>query len=107
MAPKPKRYKLRYLPLFWGDLSQAASSIALDLKNPAAAERLVDSVEAGILEHLENPTMVPVYHTTRNHPLPYYWFAVGNYRVFYVVFDDTVEVRRFLYRARDIESLIR
>ena len=51
--------------------------------------------------------MAPVYHTTRNHPLPYYWFAVGNYRVFYVVFDDTVEVRRFLYRARDIESLIR
>lgn len=107
MAPKPKRYKLRYLPLFWGDLSQAASYIALDLKNPTAAERLVDSVEAGILEHLENPMMAPVYHTTRNHPLPYYWFAVGNYRVFYVVFDDTVEVRRFLYRARDIESLIR
>ncbi len=107
MAPKPKRYKLRYLPLFWGDLSQAASYNALDLKNPAAAERLVDSVEAGILEHLENPTMAPVYHTTHNHPLQYYWFAVGNYRVFYVVFDDTVEVRRFLYRARDIESLIR
>lgn len=107
MASKPKRYKLRYLPLFWEDLSQAASYIAFDLKNPAAAERLVDSVEVGILGHLKNPTMAPVYHTTRNRPLPYHWFAVGNYRVFYVVIDDTVEVRRFLYRARDIESLIR
>lgn len=107
MASKPKRFKLRCLPLFWGDLSQVASCVAFDLKNSTSAERLVDSVEAGILEHLENPTMAPVYHTTRNHPLPYYWFAVGNYRVFYVVFDDTVEVRRFLYRTRDIESLIR
>ena len=79
MAPKPKRYKLRYLPLFWEDLSQAASYIAFDLKNPAAAERLVDSVEVGILDHLKNPTMAPVYHTTRNRPVPYYWFAVGNY----------------------------
>ena len=56
-------YKLRYLPLFWEDLSQAASYIAFDLNNPAAANRLVDNVEAGILEHLKNPTMSQ--HTLR------------------------------------------
>ena len=102
-----KRYKLRYLPLFWEDLSQAASYIAFDLKNPAAASRLVDGVEAGILEHLKNPTMAPTYPSTRKRANPYHRFYVGNYMVFYVVIDDVVEVRRMLYKGRDIESIIK
>lgn len=51
--------------------------------------------------------MAPVYPSTRNRPEPYYRFRVGNYLVFYVVDGDTVEVRRLLYRARNIESLLR
>ena len=100
-------YKLRYLPLFWEDLSQAASCIAFDLNNPAAANRLVDNVEMGILEHLKNPTIASTYPSTRNRPHPYYRFYVGNYMVFYVVVDDIMEVRRLLYKRRDIESIIR
>ena len=99
-------YKLRYLPLFWEDLSQAASYIAFDLNNPAAANRLVDNVEAGILEHLKNPTMSATYPSTRRRLHPYYRFYVGNYMVFYVVIDDVMEVRRLLYKSRDIESII-
>ena len=75
-------YKLRYLPLFWEDLSQAASYIAFDLNNPAAANRLVDNAEAGILEHLKNPTMSPTYPSTRRRLHPYYRFYVVNYMVF-------------------------
>ncbi len=107
MSPQPSRYKVRYLPIFWEDLSEAASYIALELGNPAAAQRLVDSVEEGILDHLENPTMASTYPSTRHRPKPYYRFWVGNYMVFYVVDGDTVEVRRLLYRARNIESIIR
>lgn len=107
MNRKPKRYSLQYLPLFWEDLSGAASYIAFELKNPQAAERLVDGVEAGILQHLENPTMAATYHTTRTHPHPYYYFGVGNYLVFYVVLDDVMEVRRMLHRSRNLEELIR
>lgn len=107
MAPQSERYKVRYLPLFWEDLSEAASYIAFELGNPVAAQRLVDEVEEGILEHLKNPTMAATYPSTRNHPKPYYRFKVGNYLVFYVVDGDTVEVRRLLYRARNIESIIR
>lgn len=103
---KPRRYELRYLSLFWEDLSEAAAYIAFELQNPIAAERLVDAVEASILDHAQNPTMAPTYRTTRARSLPYRWFPVGNYMVFYVVIDDTVEVRRFLYKGRNIESLI-
>lgn len=100
-------YKLHYLPLFWEDLSQAASCIAFDLNNPAAANRLVDNVEMGILEHLKNPTLASTYPSTRKRPHPYYRFYVGNYMVFYVVVDDVMEVRRLLYKSRDIESIIK
>ena len=102
-----KPYKLRYLPLFWEDLSKAASYIAFDLNNPAAANRFVDNVEVGVLEHLKNPTMAPTYPSTRKRLHPYHRFYVGNYMVFYVVIDDVMEVRRLLYKSRDIDSIIK
>ncbi len=42
----------------------------------------------------------------RNRPLPYYWFAVGNYMVFYVVMGDVMEVRRLIYGARDLTKML-
>lgn len=107
VASMSRPYKLRYLPLFWEDLSNATSYIAFDLNNPAAANRFVDNVETGILEHLKNPTMSPTYPSTRKRLHPYYRFYVGNYMVFYVVIDDVMEVRRLLYKSRDIESIIK
>lgn len=106
MSPQPQRCELRYLPLFWDDLNAAVSYIADTLQNPAAATRLLDQVEKAILDHAEAPTAAATYKTTRSRPLPYYWFAVGNYLVFYVVFDDIMEVRRFLYGARNLSHLL-
>lgn len=100
-----KQYSLRYLPLFWDDLNDAVTYISRVLKNPQAAGRLLDNVEAGILKHLENPTFATVYKGRRDRQTPYYWFAVGNYMVFYVVEDDVMEVRRFLYGARDLTKV--
>lgn len=101
----PKQYRLQYLPLFWDDLEHAVFYIRDVLKNPAAAKRLLDCTEAAILEHAKAPTIAQVYKTTRRRPLPYYWFPVGNYMVFYVVHDDVMEVRRFIYGARDLTKM--
>ena len=106
MTPEQPRYELRYLPLFWDDLNSAISYIADVLDSPQAAERLLDSTEAAILNHLENPTAAAKYKTTHERPLPYYWFAIGNYMVFYVVFEDVMEVRRFIYGARDLTRML-
>ena len=102
----PTQYRLQYLPLFWDDLEQAVFYVRDVLKNPTAAERLLDRTEAAILEHTKAPTMAQVYKTTRNRPQPYYWFAVGNYMVFYVVMGDVLEVRRFIYGARDLTKML-
>ena len=50
--------------------------------------------------------MAQVYKTTRNRPVPYYWFSVGNYMVFYVLCDDVMAVRRFIYGARDLTKML-
>ena len=52
-----KKYRLQYLPLFEQDLVQTVSYITNVLKNPDAAEKLANDVEAAILERLDNPLM--------------------------------------------------
>lgn len=102
----PTQYRLQYLPLFWDDLEKAVFYVRDVLKNPAAAERLLDRTEEAILEHAKAPTKAQICKTTHARPQPYYWFAVGNYMVFYVVMGDVMEVRRFIYGARDLTKML-
>ena len=106
MDAKPRHYKLQYLPLFWDDLNAAVSYIADVLRAPEAAERLLDQVEESIRRHVDNPTIAPIYKSSKSRPNPYYWYSVGNYMVFYVVIGNVVEFRRFLYGARDLTKMI-
>ena len=99
------QYKLRYLPIFWEDVASAVLYIRDVLKSPQAAAKLIDNVEEGILKHLDNPTAATVYKSARERELTYYWFSVGNYMVFYVVLEGIIEVRRFVYGARDLTKI--
>ena len=47
-----KKYRLRYLPLFYEDLDEKVTYILEKLKNPKAANDLLDRVEAAIMERL-------------------------------------------------------
>ncbi len=98
-------YELRYLPLFLSDLEDAVHYVAKVLGNPAAAERLVDTLEQKLLAYRENPFAAPAYRSASGRPHAYRWFGVGNYMAFFVVLDHTIEVRRFLYGARDLTRL--
>ena len=79
-----KKYKLRFLPLFEQDINDTVDYISLKLKNPEAARKLVNE----------------------EHKYPYYRIYVRNYTIYYVVIDDTMEVRRLLYQKRDREAQI-
>lgn len=56
-----KIYHLRYLQIFEQDLINTASYITNVLKNEDAALRLIDDVEAAILERLNNPLAFEPY----------------------------------------------
>lgn len=101
-----KPYKLRYLPLFEKDLEDAVTYIAFELQNPEAADRLVDQVERAILKRLDNPEAFEPYLSKRERKYPYYRIYIKNYVVYYVVIDDVMEVRRFLYKRRNTNEIL-
>lgn len=101
-----KEYKLRYLPIFGEDLLNSVDYINNKLKNPIAANNLLDKTEEAILSRLDSPEIFEPYHSTKNRKYPYYRIIVNNFSVFYVVIDDVMEVRRFLYNGRDIPNFL-
>ncbi len=101
-----EKFTLRYLPMFEQDLASARNYIAFNLKNPSAALRLVTDTEAAIKRRLENPLGFMQYHSIRDREHPYYRINVRNYSVFYVVIEDVMEVRRFVYGKRNLTEIV-
>lgn len=106
-----KKYRLRYLPLFYEDLDEKITYITEKLKNPKAASDLLDKVEKAILDRLPVAESFETYHSIRERKYVYYRIYVDNFTIYYVVIDDkenapTMEVRRFLYNRQDRHLLI-
>ena len=101
-----KQYHLRYLPVFAEDLEEAVSYILKQLHNPSAAEKLIEDTEKAILERLRMPCAFQPYFADHPRKHPYYCIRIRNFSVFYVVIDDVMEVRRFIYNKRDINRLL-
>lgn len=99
-------YQLRYLPIFYEDMAEVVDYISNDLQNPTAAMKLIDLTEQAILKRLVNPLSFQPIRSKRERKYPYYRINVNNYAVFYVVIDNIMEIRRFLYSRRDIQSII-
>ena len=78
-----KRYKLRFLPLFEEDLNGIVDYVAFRLKNPIAAEALVNDVQKAIQDRLSCAEAFEPYHSARDRQYPYYRISVRNYTIFY------------------------
>ena len=94
-------YELRYPPKFHEDLKQHVLYIAQRLKNPQAANDLIDSTEAAILERLPEAEAFERFNSRKERQYPYYRIYVKNFIVFYVVIPENgkkvMEIRRFLF----------
>jgi len=106
-----KIYKLRYLPLFSKDLEEKLLYITEKLRNPQAANELLDAVEKSIIERLPDADKFEEYHSIKERTYPYYRIYVKNFVVYYVVINDTeresiMEVRRFLYARQNKDDII-
>ena len=104
---KKQSYKLTFLPLFEEDLLKVTDYITNTLQNPSAAHHLVDDIELAIVKRLEMTLSFAPYQSLKIRNHPYYRINVRNFSIFYVVIDDTMEVRRLLYSKRNIDELIR
>jgi len=101
-----RKYVLEYLPLFEQDLADVRNYIAIELSNPVAAMRLINDTETAIKKRLKNPLGYSTYHSARDRKQPYYRINIRNYSVFYVVIDNVMEVRRFLYAKRNLSAIL-
>ena len=101
-----KHYELQFLPLFEDDLNEIVDYITYRLRNPLAAERLIDEVEKAIHERLSCAESFEPYRSNRERKHSYYCIPVKNFTIFYVVIGNVMEVRRILYSRRDFSNLI-
>jgi len=74
-----KQYELRILPLFKHDLNEITDYIVYRLRNPDAAEHLIDAVEKAIYERLPMAESLEPYHGTAEREFPYYWIKVAHH----------------------------
>lgn len=101
-----KKYKVRYLPVFQEDLIEATTYISNVLKNPTAANKLLEQIEKTILETSKDPLLYEPYRSAKQRKATYYRIFVKNFVVYYVVIDDVMEVRRLLYKSRNTADLL-
>lgn len=100
------KYKLSILPLFENDMLEAITYITEVLNNPAAAEKLINETEKAIYKRLDSSLSFSPYKSSKKREDVYYRIFVGNFTGFYVVKDNVMEVRRFLYSRRNIDNIL-
>ena len=94
-------YTLEYLPVFDEELASAVRYIAVNLRTPEAANRLINDVEQAITDCLFAPASFEPISCEKDRAHPYYHIAVGNYTVLYCVIGKVMEIRRFVYAPSD------
>jgi len=100
-----KKYKIRYLEMFETDVQETVKYIAKTLQNHAAAQSLLEEIYKEIHKRSEMPFLSESVRLLYDPHNLYYRIYVKNYVIYYVVIDDIIEIRRFLYGKRNIESI--
>ncbi len=94
-------HKIVYLPLAESDLMGALSYIADTLDAPKAARDLLEEFDQTVQRIAEFPYAHELYRTDRPMQDEIRKVAVKNYVLYYAVYHDRVEIRRFLHGRRD------
>ena len=101
-----KKYKIKYLPLFYKDLNQITDYIMYKSNNEIAANNFVNELENEINKRAYSPDAYEKHISAKKRQYTYYKIYVKNYIVFYTVKGDTMEVRRILYSRRNFDKLV-
>ena len=94
-------YKVVYLPLAESDLMEALAYIFHRLDAPKAAGDLLAAFDQTVRHIAKYPYSCELYRTNRPMKDEIRQVPVRNYVLYYAVFQDHVEIRRFLHSRRD------
>jgi len=97
------KYSIEYLAIAEKDLMEILEYIQTD--NPSAAVQFLEEIDKVISKLADFPYMGYIPKDQRLIQLNYRTLVVENYQVFYVVFDEIVEIRRILHGKRKYDFL--
>lgn len=101
------KYKLVFLPIAEEDLSEIVIYISHQLQNPNGAMNVMNRIRDAIFSRRNAPESFQKFESAKKRSEIYYRINIGkSYSVFYVVKGNIMEVRRILYSARDLDSLL-
>lgn len=102
-----RKFNVVFLPIAEEDLTGIVLCISRRLQNPAAAMRVLNRIRDTIIKRSTAPESFQKFESVKYRSETYYRINVGkSFSIFYVVKGKTMEVRRILYSARDIDSLL-
>lgn len=94
-------HKIIYLPIAESDILTAINYIADKLDAPAAAADLITEIDEIVKRIATFPYAHELYRTTRPMKNEIRKVPVKGFVLYYAVFEDSVEIRRFLHGRRD------
>lgn len=94
-------HKIVYLPLAESDLMEALDYLVNKLDAPKAARDLLAELDQTVQQIAEFPYACALYRTDRPMQDEIRMTPVKGYLLYYAVFQDRVEIRRFLHGRRD------
>ena len=94
-------HEIRYLPIARDDLNDALDYLLAVLDAPQAAEALLDELDATVQRIARFPYAHELYRTDRPMKGEIRKVPVRSFVLYYAVFEDYVEIRRFLHGRRD------
>lgn len=100
------KYTIKYTSTFINQFNNILKYFIHKLKNNIAAENFYNDVITEIEKRSANPDNFEIYKSNKKRKTPYYRIYVKNYIIFYVVTDNTMEIRRILYSKRNFNNLI-
>ncbi len=100
------KYTIKYTDTFTKQYNNILKYFVYKLQNKIVAENFYNEVITEIEKRSESPESFEKYKSSRKRKNTYYRIYVKNYTIFYVVKNNTIEIRRILYSRRNFENLM-
>jgi len=93
-----------YTPSAKKDIDGAVTYLFFNLSAPQAARDLVRELDGAVKRVMEHPYAGSLYRTDRAMRDEIRWVLVKGFVLYYVVTEDTIQIRRFLHGKQDREK---
>ncbi len=100
------KYTIIYSKNFINQFGQVINYLKTNLNNKIAADSLYKEVTKEIEKRSLNPQSFEKYKSTIKRKNTYYRIYVKNYTIFYIVKNNTMEIRCITYSKRNFDNII-